>query len=120
MKYILLQKQETILKITKSKDQYPNNKAQTSNEIQPLRNYSKSTVVLDDMLLSKQESNIDLFFTRGRHNNNDILYISQNYFHLRKNTTRNKSNFIILYKQTLRDIILIFHAMAGLDMNLGE
>ena len=72
------------------------------------------------MLLSKQESNIDLFFTRGRHNNIDIYYISQNYFHLPKNTIRNNFNIIILLKQTLRDIILLFHDIGGLDMNFGE
>ena len=72
------------------------------------------------MLLSKQESNIDLFFTGGRHNNIDIYYISQSFFNLPKNTIRNNSNIIILFKQTLRDIILLFHDIAGLDMNLEE
>ena len=72
------------------------------------------------MLLSKQESNIHLFFTRGRHNNIDIYYISQSYFNLPKNIIRNNFNIIILFKQTLRDIILLFHDIAGLDMNLEE
>ena len=63
MNYILHQKQEPIIKITKSLNQYPNIKAQTSDEIQPLNDYENSVVVFDDMLLSKQESNIDLFFT---------------------------------------------------------
>ena len=39
MNYILLQKQEPIFTITKSLYQYPNIKAQTSDEIQPLENY---------------------------------------------------------------------------------
>ena len=72
------------------------------------------------MLLSKQESNIDLFFTRGPHKNIDIYYKSQSYFHLRKNTVRNNSNIIISFKQTLGGIILSFHDIAGLDMNLEE
>ena len=72
------------------------------------------------MLLSKQECNIDLFFTRGRHNNIDIYYIAQSYFRLPKNTIRNNSNIIFLFKQTLRDIILLFHDIAGLDMNSDE
>ena len=120
MNHILSQKQEPIFIITKSLNQYPNIKAQTSDEIQPLKNYENSTVVFDDLLLSKQESNIDLFFTRGRHNNIDIYYISQSYSHLPKNTIRNNSNIIISFKQTLRDIILFFHDIAGLDMNLQE
>ena len=118
--HILFQKQEPIFIITKSLNQYPNIKAETSDEIEPLENYENSVVVFDDILLSKQESNIDLFFTRGRHNNIDIYYISQNYFHLPKNTIRNNSNIIVLFKQTLREIILLFHDIAGLDMNLDE
>ena len=71
------------------------------------------------MLLSKQESNIDLFFTRGRHNNIDIFYISRSFFQFPKNTIRNISRKIVLFKQTLRDTLL-FHDIAGLDMNLEE
>ena len=120
MNHILFQKQEPIFIITKSLNQYPNIKAQTSDEIKPLENYENSIVVFDDMFLSKQESNIDLFFTRGRHNIIEIYYISQSYFHLPKKTIRNNSNIIILCKQTLRDIILLFHDIAGLDMSLEE
>ena len=61
MKNILLQKQEPIFIITKSLNQYPNIKAQTSDDIQPFENYEKSIVIFDDMLLSKQESKINLF-----------------------------------------------------------
>ena len=32
----------------------------------------------------------------------------------------NNPNEIILFAQTLRDIILLFHDIAGLDTNLGE
>ena len=121
MNHILFEKQEPLSIFTKSLNQYPNIKAQTSDEIQPLNEYENSIVVFDDMLLSIQESNIDLFFfTRGRHNNIHIYYISQSYFHLPKNTIRNNSNINILFKQTLRDIILLFHDIAGLDMNLEE
>ena len=80
----------------------------------------KTALFFDDMLLSKQESNIDLFFTPGRHSKIDIYYITQSYFHIPKNTIRKNSNKIILFKQTLRVIILLFHHKAGLDMNLEE
>ena len=69
MKYILLQKEQPIFIIRKSLNQNPNIKAQTSDKIQPLSEYENSTVVFDDMLISKQESNINLFFIRGRRNN---------------------------------------------------
>ena len=96
--HILNQKQEPIFITRKSLNQFSNIKAQTSDEVQPLENYENSTVVFDDMLLSKEESNIDVFLTRGRHNNIDIYYISQSYFHLPKNTIRNYSNILFLFK----------------------
>ena len=37
------------------------NQAQIIDESQPIESYENSTVVFDDMLLSKQASNIDLF-----------------------------------------------------------
>ena len=89
MNHILHQKQEPSFIITKSLNQCPNIKAQTSDEIQPLETHENSTVVFDDMLLSKQESNFDLFFARGRHNKNDIYCISQSYFNVPKNTILN-------------------------------
>ena len=72
------------------------------------------------MLVSKPESNINPFFTRGRHSNIDTYYMSQSYFHLPKNTIRYNSNINILFKQTLRDIIRLFHDIAGLDVNLEK
>ena len=118
MNHILFQKKEPIFIITKSLNQYPNIKAQTSDESEPLEFFENGTVVFDDMLLSKQENNIDLFFTRGRHSNIDTYCISQSYFHIHKSTIRNNSNIIISFRQTLRDIILLFHDIAGLDVNL--
>ena len=51
------------------------------------------------MLLSKRESNIDLFFARGRHSNIDLHYVSQSYFHLPKNTILNNSNMNFFKKK---------------------
>ena len=51
--------------ITRSPNQYPNYK--TSNEIKPINKYKGSVVVFDDMLGARNSSQIDEFFTRGRH-----------------------------------------------------
>ena len=120
MNHILHQKQEPILINTKSLNQYRNINAQTSDDIQLLENYENSTVVFDDMLLSKQESDIDLFFTWTRHKNIDLYYKSPSYFHLPKNTIPNNSKINILFKQTLRDIIILFHNKPGLELNSEE
>ena len=72
MIYFLLQKQEPVDIIKRLLHHCSNIKAQTSDEIQLKENYENGFVVSDDMLLSKQESKIYLFFSRGRHNNIDI------------------------------------------------
>ena len=48
--------------ITRSPNQYPNNK--TTNEIKPINKYKGSIVIFDDMG-AKNSSQIDEFFTRG-------------------------------------------------------
>ena len=98
MNYILFQKQEPVCINTKSINQCPIIKAQTSDKIQSKENSineNKTVVFDDDMLLSKQANIFDLFSTRERHNNFDVFFISQTYFHLPKNTIRNISNIII-------------------------
>ena len=114
MIYMLFQNQEPFFVFTKSKYQYPITKAQTPDEIQLLENYENSTVVFEDMLLSKQATIIDLFFTRGRQSKIDIYYISQSYFHLPNNTIRNNSYKFISFKKTLRYVLLLLHDIPGL------
>ena len=121
MNHILLEKQDPVYIITKSINQYPDIKAQTSDETQPFENSENSTVVFDDMLLSKQESNNCLFFLLE---DEIIILICTTYlkviFTSQKETIRHNSSIIVLLKQTLRDIILLFHDIAGLDMKLEE
>ena len=56
--------------ITRSPNQYPNYK--TSTEIKPINKYKGSVVIFDDMLGAKNSSQIDEFFTRGRHEDLDV------------------------------------------------
>ena len=88
--------------ITRSPNQYPNYK--TSNEIKPIKKYKGSIVIFDDMLGARNSSQIDEFFTRGRHEDLDGYYISQSYFALPRQSIRNNSDRLILFKQTLRDV----------------
>ena len=63
---------------------------------------------------------MDLFSKRGHHIDKDNYYMSPSYFHLPKKTIRDIFDTYTLIKQTLRDIILLFHDIAGLDINLQE
>ena len=63
--------------ITRSPNQNPNYK--TSNEIKPLKKYKGSVVIFDDMYGARNSSQIVEFFTRGRHEELDVYYNSQNF-----------------------------------------
>ena len=56
------------------------------------------------MLGAKNSSQIDEFFTRGRREDLDVYYISQSCFVLPRQSIRNNSDRLILYKQSLRDV----------------
>ena len=84
-----------------------------------IQDFQNCCVVFDDMLDSNQKL-IDPFFTRGRHNDLDVYYLSQSYFDLPKRTIRNNSNIIILFQQTLKDVEHIYRDIAGFDMSSDE
>ena len=102
--------------ITRSPNQYPNYK--TSTEIKPINKYKGSVVVFDDMLGAKNSSQIDEFFTRGRHEDLDVYYISQSYFGLPRQSIRNNSDRLILFKQTLKDVQSMYYDIGAYDMNI--
>ena len=67
----------------------------------------KNLVVFDDVMLEKQHL-IESFYTRGRHNNIDCFYISQNYFKLPRQTIRENTNLFFIFKQDQRNVNLIY------------
>ena len=107
-----------IHKITRSPNQYPNYK--TSTDIKPINKYKGSVVIFDDMLGARNSSQIDEFFTRGRHENSDVYYISQSYFALPKQSIRNNSDRLILFKETLRDVQSMYYVIVAYDMKNDE
>lgn len=58
----------------------------------------KNLVLFDDVMLERQ-SKIEPFYTRGRHNNIDCFYISQNYMKLPRQTIRENSNLFLIFQQ---------------------
>ena len=104
--------------ITRSPNQYPIYK--TSTEIKPKNKYKGSVVIFDDMLEAKNSSQIDEFFTRGRHEDLDVYYISQSYFGLPRQSIRNNSDRLILFKQILREVQSMYHDIGVFDMKYDE
>ena len=104
--------------ITRSPNQYPNYK--TSTDIKPINKNKGSIVIFDDMLGARNSSQIDEFFTRGRHEDLDVYYISQSYFALPRQSIRNNSDRLILFKQTLRDVQSMYYDIGAYDMRYDE
>ena len=104
--------------ITRSPNQYPNYK--TNNEIKPINKYKGAVVIFDDMLGTRNSSQIDEFFTIGRREYLDVYYISQSYFALPRQSIRNNSDRLILFKQTLRDVQSMYYDIGAFDMNYDE
>ena len=108
--------------ICKANTQYPSKNHNQSSELLPLEDYGNETIVFDDMLGSKEAKNIEPFFTRSRHQNLDIYYISQSWYELPRNTFRNNCSKIMLFPQTFKDITMINNTILGLNMSfqIGE
>ena len=115
--------EQKICIITRSPEQY--NKIEIDVSVEEdlgdksIQDFQNCCVVFDDMLDSNQKL-IDPFFTRGRHNDLDVYYLSQSYFDLSERTIRNNSNIIILFQQTLKDVEHIYRDIAGFDMSNDE
>ena len=104
--------------ITRSPNQYTIYK--TSEEVKPVSKSKGKVVIFDDMLGAKNSSQIDEFFTRGRHEDLDVYYISQSYFGLPRQSIRNNSDRLILFKQTLRDVQSMYYDIGAYDMKYDE
>ena len=63
----------------------------------------KNLLLLDDSFLGKKNK-AEAYYTRGRHNSCDTIYIAQNYFRLPRHTIRENSNFIILFPQETKNL----------------
>ena len=68
----------------------------------------KNLLVLDDVMLSPQNK-VEAYFTRGRHNNVDLIYITQAYFRLPRQTIRENGNMFIFFKQDRKNLTRIFN-----------
>ena len=68
----------------------------------------RNLLILDDVMLDPQ-SNVEDYFTRGRHNNVDVIYITQSYFRLPRQTIRENANIFMLFSQDKKNLVHIFN-----------
>ena len=72
------------------------------------------------MLGARDSSQIDEFYTRGRHEDLGVFYVCQSYFGLSRQSIRNNSDRLILFKQTLGDVQIMYYDIGAYDMNYNE
>ena len=79
----------------------------------------KNLLLLDDCFLGKQNK-AEAYYTRGRHNNCDTIYIAKNYFRLPRHTIHENSNVIILFPQDVKNLTHIHADHCASDISLLE
>ena len=79
----------------------------------------KNLLLLDDCFLGKQNKD-EAYYTRGKHNNCDTIYIAQNYFRQTRHTVRENSNFIIMFPQEVKNLTHIHADHCASDISLSE
>ena len=110
--------------ITRSPEQYTKTEKEDISVEEDLedrtkQDFQKCCVVFDDILDSNQKLK-DPFFTRRRHNDLDVYYLSQSYFRLPIRTIRNNSKIITIFQQTLKNVERIYRDIAGFGMSYDE
>ena len=68
------------------------------------------------MLGAPNSSQINEFFTRGRNESSDVHYISKSFFGLPKQSIRNNSDRLILFKQVFRDVESMYSGIEANDL----
>ena len=79
----------------------------------------ENLMVLDDLLLEKQNTR-ESYYVRRRHSNVDCFYLAQDYIKLPRQTIRENANFICLFTQDLKNPNRIFENNVGTNMTKEE
>ena len=74
----------------------------------------KNLILFDDIMTGPQSVAED-YYTRGRHSNTSCIYISQNYFKLPRQTIRENSNLLVLFKQDDKNLQHIYQDRCSED-----
>jgi len=89
-----------------------------------LNDYDKdeqSLIVLDDLVLEKNQKKISDYYIRCRKLNISVIYISQDYYSVDKMIRRNLNYLIIKQVSSLRDLRLIMSEYSiGIDKDMME
>ena len=85
-----------------------------------LQDNKKYIVIFDDCITVKNQDIMKSYFTRGRHKNVIVFYLSQSYFSLDRRSIRMNSNLLILFKLSYLDLQNLHRDRIQIDMSLAE
>ena len=68
----------------------------------------------------ERQNKCETYYIRGRHSYVDCFCLCQNYFMLPRQTFRENANFIVLFKQDLKNINHIYNDHVSVDMSKDE
>lgn len=77
-----------------------------------------SVFVFDDVS-SENQNIVKMYFSMGRHNHIDSIYIGQTYSKIPKQLIRDNVNIIILFTQDLTNLKHVFNEHVGADMSFN-
>ena len=72
------------------------------------------------MLGARNRSQKDEFYTRGRHEDLNVFYVSQSFFGSPRQSIRNNSDKLILFKHLTGDFETMFNDIGAYDMRYDE
>ena len=78
------------------------------------KNGKLNLVIFDDCINENQEI-MNMYFTRGRHSNANVIYIAQNLIKLDRQDIRTNANLFILFKQLYGDLSRFFRDVITTD-----
>ena len=102
---------EEILKLDKNKSDTECKFFETDDDVPHLRDldiYKNNLMIFNDLLLTNQKK-CENYCIRGRHSNIGCFYLAQNYFKFPRQTIRESTNFICMFKQDSKNLSYIYN-----------
>ena len=107
------------IKVYTYSDPVIDSKAKLLPQPDELEKGRKHLIVFDDCMTGSQKQ-IENYFIRGRHNNCNVIYITQNWFELPNRTIRGNCNLILLFPTIPQDRLKKFYNEVVSPMQLGK
>lgn len=95
-------------------------KFDASSEIMEPNNAEPYSVFIFDDVSSENHDRIRTYFSMGRHNHIDSIYIGQTYSKIPKQLIRDNVNVLIVFKQDEKNLKHIYNDHVGADMSFEK